>query len=366
MNYIFLMFVFLVVAEAKIQKENQFFDDYISPKTTNAINGIFVLFVLLRHFSQYKMINKDSYSNVAFTLNSYLGQLIVVTFLFYSGYGIFESLKKKGKVYVKKLPIRFLKVWMHFAIAVSLFAIMKIYLHKPLELKTFLWSVVGWEAIGNSNWYICVVLMLYIITFISLLFIPKRKEKELYFINAFILTIFSIILVIILVKLKGKGKIYWANTILCYSAGAWYSLLKDKIEKVVCRNELTYFLSLVLVAFAFIGCRDLKKTLVYYELYAICFAFLVVLLSMKVKVDNGFLQFLGNHTFSIYILQRLPMIYVVNKCNYKSHPYFYFLMIFLITIILAIMFDYMMKKLDVLIFKEKNQKTDKSIPGGKQ
>ena len=77
---------------------NGFFTDYITKEQCNNIKGIFILLVFISHSLQY--IDKAGYVNdnildVIFTkCSSVMGQLIVVMFLFYSGFGIMESVKR--------------------------------------------------------------------------------------------------------------------------------------------------------------------------------------------------------------------------------------------------------------------------------
>ena len=58
------------------------------------VNGIFVALILFSHFSQYinEWIKIDS---LIFSIYSeLLGECVVATFLFYSGYGLMEQIKK--------------------------------------------------------------------------------------------------------------------------------------------------------------------------------------------------------------------------------------------------------------------------------
>ena len=63
--------------------------------------------------------------------------------------------------------------------------------------------------------------------------------------------------------------------------------------------------------------------LLYYHFYNnsilnALFAFLIILLSMKVKFNNHFLKFLNLHSFSIYLLQKLVMIPVYKKKTFLN------------------------------------------------
>ena len=77
---------------AKFVKSGEFNSDYMSKDTTGAINGIFVLLVFMCHISGYMKLGGSS-DTIWLDLKSWLGQLVVVTFLFYSGYGMMCSIK---------------------------------------------------------------------------------------------------------------------------------------------------------------------------------------------------------------------------------------------------------------------------------
>ena len=86
--------------------------------------------------------------------------------MFYSGYGMLESIKSKGMDYVKSIPgKRFAKVLLHMEIAVLLFLLTDFAIGKSYGLKTTLLSFTFWTSIGNSNWYIFIILCLYLIVF---------------------------------------------------------------------------------------------------------------------------------------------------------------------------------------------------------
>ena len=123
---IFLAIVLLIVfVDMKTAKNGEFFSSYISRQQSTAINGLFTLLVFLSHVSSY-IKTGGIFDKPYLSFKSYMLQMVVVPFLFYSGYGIMESIKKKGMSYVKEIPKkRFLKVLVHFDIVVVAFILMK-------------------------------------------------------------------------------------------------------------------------------------------------------------------------------------------------------------------------------------------------
>ena len=82
----------------------------------------------------------------------HLGQLMVALFLFYSGYGVAESLRHKPG-YVRTMPAKRLGVtWVNFLIAQVLFVILDLALQRPFTPAQLGWALIGWKSIGASAW----------------------------------------------------------------------------------------------------------------------------------------------------------------------------------------------------------------------
>ncbi len=68
---------------------------FLDKELTTCINGFFILLVFMRHFNQYVRFTGTMDLWYAKMIAN-VGQLLVTTFLLYSGYGIMESIKKQG------------------------------------------------------------------------------------------------------------------------------------------------------------------------------------------------------------------------------------------------------------------------------
>lgn len=348
MFIILLLFSCVCVYNMKFSKAKQFNDGYISKENSTAVKGIFVFLVFMSHFTQYYEMT-TAFDEPYKEIKNYLGQLVVTMFLFYSGYGIFESVKKRGSGYIMSFPKnRFLKVLLHLDIAIVIFLIFDLitgYEVKPLQV---LLSLIGWDSIGNSNWFMFTVLALYVVIYLA--FLVCRKNNAL---AITLTTIITVIYIVIMIKYKDA---YWYNTALCLPAGMWYSFFKEKIEKFVMKNNTRYILS-ALVCFAIfaVSSKLSENSLIAYEIWSIAFSLLIVLLTMKVNFGNKVLMWLGNHVFSVYMLQRLPMIALGNFDIITSNPYHYFLLSLIITVIISELFDRLTGIIDKNLFS-KNKK----------
>ena len=131
---------------------NNGYDGYMSREQTQMINGIFIILVFMWHFNQYVQLN--AVIEVPFLyLNKIFGQLIVITFMFYFGYGVMTSIMKEHN-YVNRMPRRHIfKTMLLFDIAICLYVVMNVCLNIEMTWKQIILSFVGWEGVGNSTWY---------------------------------------------------------------------------------------------------------------------------------------------------------------------------------------------------------------------
>ncbi|MBQ9280417.1 MAG: acyltransferase family protein [Clostridia bacterium] len=166
-----------------------------------------------------------------------------------------------------------------------------------------------------------------------------HRKKSLH--NRITLLALFVILYVIIVGMVKETR--FVNTVLCYVAGFYYSCFKDEIEGFIQRSNLNYATTLMLVCFCFIVIFIADKLLgsilknnFIYNLYSIFFVGMILLASMKFKLNNKIFTFFGQHVFWIYILQRIPMIILQGRMN----NYMYFVLSFAITILLA----FLMKK----------------------
>ena len=350
--FYFLLFL-LVVARLKYSRQG-FYADYLSFDTTNAIKGIFISLVFIKHAAPYILnagyVFDDSFWSRAFLyFDLRVGQWIVAMFLFYSGYGIMESIKKKGTLYIDSMPRkRILTTLVNFDIAVALFAVIALLFHKDYSLKEYLLSFTGWKSVGNSNWYIFVIMLCYLIAYLCF-----RMKIGVAYIHTYIHTYaakailcFSL-LVISVLALSCVKPVWWYDTMLCFGVGILYSVSCNRIE--VFFKRYYWFILPVLIILLFL----LNKSPYYlrglvHNTYNIVFCLLIVMLTMKIKINNMVLIWAGKNLFPLYIYQRVPMIILSSVCGgafVSSYPVLYTFACLLITLLFAHFYKYWAIKL---------------------
>lgn len=308
---------------------------YLDKEHSTSLKGIFVAIILLSHFNQYITIEQSLFNYPYLLFFERIGQLMVTPFLFFSGYGVMLSIDRK-KGYLKSfLKNRVLKTLIQFDLAVCLYYLMNLAMGIHYDVNPLL-VLIGWDSIGNSNWYIFVMLCLYMVTY--LVFTLFKDRKRLFQLTA--LTIVSLMMILLLAQFRSD---YWYNTIPAYVFGVWYYCYKDVANKVLNKNYFVILiLSLLLTAgLNIIGYRGFHAADV---INSAVFCILLLAFTFKLEISNRIIGTLGNYVFEVYILQRIPYT-VFGAMNLNVHLYF-----LLSVIVLAIM-AYAFKKLVLMITK---------------
>ncbi len=335
MMFIFFgLFVLLCLYKIQLKPANgeKFMTDYMSVEKTMSIKGIFIMIVFFSHFNSYVTFSSPVESFYA-KIFQCIGQAMVTLFLFYSGYGVMESIKKKGMEYVNKIPVtRILGTYFRFAIAVLIFIIVQTILGKTFPVSQYLLSFTGWEAVGNSNWYIFAVVVAYFITFVAF---EICRDKGNFYPAAVLVTMGCVAYIFVLYFFDLKES-YWFDTIILYACGVWYSLLKEKIEKIINRNFAVYILFFIgsAVATAYFMLTP-DRSFVYTELYLLFFTAFIVIMSMRVSFHNKILMWCGKNLFGLYMMQRIPMIIFKAVGVADFNVYLYFILCVAVTVPVA-------------------------------
>ena len=313
--------------------------DYFSREETNAIKGIFAIIILCSHISSYVTTSDSLADRVPLWFLCYLGQTMVAPYLFYSGYGIYYSFQNKLDYARDFFRKRFLKTLIHFDLAIFLFIIVQAFFPIHYPTRNYLLCWIGWESIGNSNWFIFVILSLYLFAWLGLIAEEKKRHALL-----FIVTFLSGTLWVLLRFVAHKDN-WWIDTLAAFPLGMVFRFLQERIEAHL-RFELTHrwlIYTAVLVAI-YLGWHHLKGV----DNFGICsclFCLVLTLITMKTRIGNPILSWLGKRAFAIYILQRLPMI-ILSRYDLYQIPALYIPVVILTTLLLAEGFTHFTDQLD--------------------
>lgn len=312
---------------------------YISKESANAIKGIFILLIFASHFCNPISKTLTAPLDAAYwKVRVFLGQLVVTMFLFYSGYGIMKSVTEKGKEYIDGfIRRRILPVLLVYDVSQLVFFVIQTSLGKKYGLTDFVLSMIAWKSFGNDNWYIFVILCLYLSTWGAVKLFKGRLRRSA-------VIVFLTVFLILLLKMAGKGT-YWYNTMMCYPLGTMYYTVKPLAEEYLKKGAgYCMVFAGLFVAFLFLHKLWLKN-LLFYELTAMVFAMLVVLITMKVSINSPFLRYCGDHLQGLFLIHRAPMILLGTVPFIKENMYVYFVLF----VVLAFGAEFIFNKLIVFL-----------------
>lgn len=320
-------------------------EDYMGRPQTTAVKGIFAWIIFMSHVRGYIDLSGSAGEILNWTMD-HIGQLMVTMFFFYSGYGVIESFRNK-KGYARRFPKRrILKTLIHFDCAILLYLFYGLVSGKHYPVINYFLCWIGWTSIGNSNWFVFIVLVLYLFTWLSFLATEGFKdEPKRSWLIIFLITCLSVAVSVVL-KISGKES-YWYNTILCYPLGMAFSLSKKRVDSML-KTLWRWILASLVVFSAFVFLYFMDGAIAYC-LCACCFCLLTVLVTMKIRISNRVLLLLGQYSFHIFILQRLPMM--MFRDAGISNGMLVIPFAFLITLAISFAFDIAMKWIDGKVFR---------------
>ena len=329
-DILFIILCFITSININIKGANEFFVDYMDIVNTNQIKGIFVWMIILKHYKSYYKTKIYTYIKIL----NFIGQKVVSMFFFYSSFGIYESIKKKGINYIKTLPKKIMIIFIKSQLILLIFLLCNYILGIKVKLKIYLLSMIFKKNIGNSYWFAFTILSLYFYTFISFL---TLKNERIFLIGIIIVNIISIFHIYLVYNFYYPKSMFSVDNILAFNIGFYYSLLKEYLDKIILKNDILYFgiLSFTILIFHI---NKQSSVLTVSNKNAI-FCLVVILISMKVRFKNNFLQLLSSHSYSIYLLQRVVMRFVYYKHYFEKNEIIRFFFEFIVIILISILFD---------------------------
>ena len=129
MLYIFIIFLILSLIGISFKNVKNVDKSALSHERTIMINGFFVGLILFSHFNSYVTTNMK-FDSIYYYIFDKIGQLMVTTFLFYSEYGIYESIKSKKKYIDNFFKNRILKLFISFFLALILYMLLNLMIYK--------------------------------------------------------------------------------------------------------------------------------------------------------------------------------------------------------------------------------------------
>jgi len=235
-----------------------------------------------------------------------------------------------------------LKTLLNFNIAILVFLAVNLILGIHYSGWEIVGSFIGLTSIGNSNWYIFSILVMYVISYLAGV-VFKDNYKGI----AITVTICSVLYVIIIQIIGLPSR--FVSTIVTYAFGMWLCLFKNEIKNVFKGKPV---ISLVFILIPILATFNFRANDYIMNISSCFFVLLVVWFMTHFEIKSKILYSLGKYSFSIYVLQRLPM----NTISYFYSPsglmnYMFVASCLFITVGLSIIFDKLVEQVDKKIIK---------------
>lgn len=233
--------------------------------------------------------------------------------------------------YAKALVLNSLPMLtLHMALAVCVFWFVQSLYGVGFPLIRVLLSFVGWSSIGNSNWFIFVTLLSYVVIALGYGIFHRVGQNAV--------AVSTLCLLILanwwLVCVKGQES-YWYNTNLCIPAGMFFYIWRNQIELLMRKLWMpSWCCGVVLVPASLVLYRLLAPWPYLNNISAILFAFGVTLIFFCISVQKT-PRFLCWSLFFVYIFQRIPMLVGAKEGWNHESPFIYQLFCFVATLAIA-------------------------------
>lgn len=174
---------------------------------------------------------------------------------------------------------------------------------RKITLRQYLLSIIFKSSLQNSNWFAFTIIIFYIYAYLSF-YISKKIHFGL-----IILNIICFIHVYFVYNYYYPRIMHTVETTLSFVSGFYYSMIHKKIETILMKNDIRYLVAVSAIICIYYNFNN-TRTIIKRSFWNLSFALLVILISMKIRIKNEFLKFLNDHSYSIYLFQRLIFIIV--------------------------------------------------------
>lgn len=309
-------------------------EDFLSLQTSKMLLGFFAILIVFHHLVQQSGSND---AGLLYILEDF-GVGFVGVFFFFSGYGLYESFKKKGdylkNFFKKRYPAVLIPAFTALLIFLA-FDIIDGGITSPLD---FIAKLTGWKLLNPHMWYIVEIAILYLLFFLAFRLIKNHTI-------ALSLLFFCVLVMVAGSLLLGHGNAWfqgewWYNTSLLFPFGIWFSMHREKITDIM---KHYYILLMPVTLILFIGFY--KATAYMLEHYGywsetaldpgyddklrclsvqcpmvLFFVLLLLFIGLKLKIGNKGLELLGNISLELYLIHNL---YINIFSSFKGTGVFY-------------------------------------------
>lgn len=330
----------LLLQSAKSAGKGMWRESSLSLKSSKCLLGFCAVGIMLHHMSQTIYFANEDPGILLFMVD--IGVCFVGMFFFFSGYGLYSSLRDKPDYLKTFIRNRIPAVIIPFYLCNFVFILgswLWGYKFKQGELMPYLTGAI---LMNSQMWYIVEILILYLLFYIVFRLIKNRNAACLvYGICLLLLIAFSLRL--------GHDKTtptqglwfhgeWWYNTTLMMLAGILFSKWERRILGFIRKfYGMVLIMSALLTAFlyhetlymlrtkgywyewdGYAGYKEKWQTLAVQFPFVLVTVFTVIVILQKIEFGNKVLAFLGDIALELYLIHNLFLLYmpIRNRVGY--------------------------------------------------
>lgn len=304
----------------------------LSLHSSKGLLGFCAVGIMLHHMSQTIYFANEDPGILLFMVD--IGVCFVGMFFFFSGYGLYTSLRDKPDYLKGFIRNRIPAVIVPFYMCNFVFILGSYlcgYQFKEGELTPYLTGAI---LMNSQMWYIVEVIILYLLFFVVFSLIRNRNAA------CFVYGVYLVILIGFSLRL-GHDKTtptqglwfhgeWWYNTTLLMLAGILFAKWEKQILGFIRKfYSIVLIVSLLLTAFlyketmfmiknkgywyewdGYAGYKEKLQTLAVQTPFVIMTVFAVIVILQKIEFGNKILDYLGSIALELYLIHNLFLLYM--------------------------------------------------------
>lgn len=307
-------------------------EDALSLKTSKGVLGFCAVAIMLHHMSQTIYFAKEDPGILLFMVD--IGVCFVGMFFFFSGYGLYTSLRDKPDYLKGFLRNRLPAILVPFYVCNLAFIIGSCLWGYKLQGKEFLPYLTGVILMNNQMWYVVEIFFLYLLFYIVFRLIKNRDAACIvYGVCVALMIAFSLYLghdtTTPTQGLWFHGE-WWYNTTFLMFLGILFARWEKQILGLIRKiYGFALILSLLLTAFFYSrtmymlqtsgywyeweghpGYREKWQTLAVQTPFVAFVVLTFIIVTQKIGLGNKIMDFLGSIALELYLIHNLFLLYM--------------------------------------------------------
>ena len=318
----------LLATGAKCYGKDQWNEEFMTLKQTKYLQGFFAICIMLHHIGQETCASWLAYPVIpGLELFVPIGYFFVAVFLMCSGFGLYKSYKLKADYLNGFLKNRVLPLILAFYSTGLIFFLTRILMKEKMNGWQIFCYISGWGLPNPYAWFVVAMPYFYICFYLSFRFLKKDWMKILGTVSGvFLYTFLGTCINHNNYWMRGQ---WWYNCVHLFWIGILFARFEKPIVEKIKKHYLVYLILVIVGTYAFFRVSQIAQAVFsYYGEYnrslshlmvvrnrwiclitemlaSACFVFSVLLLNMKLKIGNRFLEFMGTITLEFYLIHGL-------------------------------------------------------------